>query len=567
MRKFIYLLVSFCFLFCCLLPAEAQKRNYQTHADLVLKNGAIYTMDLCRSWAQAIAIANGRIVYVGSNQGVAPLCGQLTNIIDLEGKMVLPGFHDSHVHPVHSILEEEDCSLIGCDSKESISKVIAAYAKEHPEKNWIVGSGWELPLFAGAAPTKTELDLLVADKPAFFSSADGHSAWVNTKALELAGINKNTGNPKNGRIERNSDNEPKGTLREGAMELVSKLLPEPSDDQYREAALAAQKRLNSFGITAVQDAAVKEKLLKTYAGLDSSNLLTVRVKASLIADPEKGPEQVAEMKALRQKYTGDLLWCDSAKVFADGVIEGKTAALLEPYLNDTGKGILNFQSEQLKQLALKLEQEGFQIHVHAIGDGAVRQVLDAFAYARQKNGANALRHHIAHLELVHPQDINRFRELGVTANFQPFWAYRDKYMSELTEPIIGLERSRRLYPLGSLYKSGAMIVGGSDWSVTSLNPLDAIQVAITRCALEESENKAFLPEQKVNLPEMLAAYTINGAYLFHNERETGSLERGKSADLIVLDQNIFALPKTDIHKAKVLLTIFKGREVYRCPGF
>lgn len=560
-----------CFSF--ILPgAEAARANDQTHADLVLTNAAIYTVDGSRRWAQAIAVANGKIVYVGTPRGVEPFTGPLTNIFDLEGKLVLPGFCDSHVHPISSTLEEAECSLIGCESKDDIYKVIDTYVKEHPDKKWICGSGWELPFFQDAAPRKEDLDRLVPDRPAFFSSADGHSAWVNSKALELAGIDKSTPDPQSGRIEHDPINhEPAGTLRESAISMVSKLLPEVTADQYREAAFAAQKKLNSLGIIAVQEADANEKILQAYSSLDSSNLLTMRVRAALYVDPAKGVEQIVALKALRDKFSGNLLQPVAVKIFADGVIEAKTAAILEPYIEADGQksnvGLLNLSPDLFKQLVTKLEREKFQVHVHAIGDRAVRASLDAFADARKNNGINDLRHHIAHLELIHPDDVSRFRDLNVTANFQPFWAYCDKYMSELTEPILGRERMKRVYPMRSVYKSGAVLVAGSDWSVTSLNPLDAIQVAITRCGLNEPASKVFLPEERLSLPEIIAAYTINGAYLMHNENETGSLEVGKSADLIILDKNIFTIPPSEIHKTKVLMTVFRGREVYRHPAF
>ncbi|MBX9720884.1 MAG: amidohydrolase [Candidatus Obscuribacterales bacterium] len=544
--------------------------DLQTHADIVLVNGSIYTMDSSRRWAQAVAISNGRIVFVGTDQDAVKYAGPLSNTINLQGKLVLPGFVDSHVHPLQGALEEAGCYLNDYTTLDSLKKAIKDYATEHPDEKWISGAGWDLPIFGKNGPEKALLDELVPDRPAYLVSSDGHSSWVNSKALELAGVTAFTPDPTGGRIERIADKrDPSGTLREAAMDLVDKLVPKPDDEQHREAALAVQKKFNKLGIVGVQDASVDEPSLKAYASLDDSNLLTMRVSAAMHLEPEKGEGQIATFKTWRDKYDGNLLRARSVKIFADGVIESKTAAMLEPYTGGDEKdtGILEFAPNLFKWYACKLDAAGFQIHIHAIGDRAVRTALDAIEIAQKINGRSDKRHHIAHLELIDAKDVNRFRDLNVTANFQPYWAFRDKYVSEMTEPILGAERSNRLYQIGSLFRSGATVVGGSDWTVTTVNPFDAIQVAVTRCGLNETADKVFIPEERVTLPEILAAYTINGAWLGHWEKESGSIEVGKSADIIILDTNIFAVPPSEIHKTKVLWTLFKGRAVYRDADF
>ena len=569
MRAISLLLFMSCTLLAAVLPAIAAS-DQQTHADIVLVNGSIYTMDASRRWAQAIAISNGRIAFVGTDQDAVKYAGPLSNIINLKGKLVLPGFIDSHIHPIDGIIEESGCFLADFESAESIKKAIKDFAKEHPKEKWIQGSGWALPAFGPKGPEKKLLDELVPDRPAYMVSQDGHSGWANSKALELAGINAFTPDPAGGRIERVGDSkEPNGTLREAACELVAKLIPKLDDDQYREAALKVQKKLNAFGIVAVQDACVGESELKAYASLDDANLLTMRVSAAMMLHADKGESQIATLKDWRDKYDGSTLSVRAVKIFSDGVVESKTAAMLEPYIGGAPEdaGILELSPSLFKWYACKLDAAGFQIHVHAIGDRAVRTSLDAIETAQKINGRSDKRHHIAHLELIDPKDINRFRDLNITANFQAFWAFRDKYVSEMTEPILGPERSKRLYPINSVFKTGALVVGGSDWTVTTANPLDAIQVAVTRCGLAEGPEKVFLPEERVSLPEILAAYTINGAYLGHWENETGSLEAGKSADLIVLDKNLFAIDPREIHNTKVLWTLFRGRAVHRDPNF
>jgi predicted amidohydrolase YtcJ len=352
------------------------------------------------------------------------------------------------------------------------------------------------------------------------------------------------------------------------MALVERHLPEYSTQDYIKGLRRGLEMANRFGITSFQDASVSETYLKTYAELDRHGELTARVVAALSIEPSKGAEQLSRLIEMRKKYQGRRLRATAVKIFADGVIEARTAALLEPYVGTDGdRGKANVEPDVFNPLVAALDREGFQVHVHAIGDRAIRNALDAFEFARSKNGSRDSRHHIAHIELFDPQDVPRFRRLGVIANFQPLWAYADTYITELTLPVLGPERSRWLYPIHSLAAAGAVIACGSDWPVTSMNPLDAIQVAITRRGLDKGPGEAWIAEEKVDLATMLAGYTINGAYVNFEEAETGSIEVGKAADLIVLDRNLFEIVPHEIHNAKVLLTLLEGKEVYRDASF
>ncbi len=298
-----------------------------------------------------------------------------------------------------------------------------------------------------------------------------------------------------------------------------------------------------------------------------SGELTVRVLASLYVDTDRGVAEVPRLARLRRQYAGTRLKATAAKIFADGVMEPHTAALLEPYIDRPGdRGTPLLEPEAFDALARALDLAGFQIHVHAIGDRAVRMALDAFEAAGRSNGFRDMRHHIAHLELIDPADIPRFKRLGAAANFQALWAYADTYITELTLPILGPARSRWLYPIGSVARTGARIAGGSDWSVSSMNPLLAIQVALTRRGPDDPPGEAWIPEERVDLATMLRAYTVNGAWLSHDERTRGSLEAGRAADLIVLDRDLFRIPASEIGRAKVLLTLLDGREVFRDPA-
>lgn len=541
----------------------------ESPADWVLRGGAVYTVDAARSWVEALAVTDGRIVYVGPSKGTRPYVGSQTRIVELDGKMVLPGFHDSHVHPVSGGIELGQCNLNGIETAEEALATIEIYAREHPGVSWIVGGGWDLPLFPASGPRKEDIDRIVADRPVFLTAADGHSAWVNSRALELAGVGPDTPDPENGRIERAPETgEPTGTLREAAMDRFEPLLPELTPQDRRDGLLRALGMANRLGITSMIEASASAPISDAYLALSREGKLSARVVLSLYLDPKRGPGQIGDLEAMRRRYRAHLLRADSVKIFMDGVIESKTAALLEPYLDD-GKeaGDLIFSPDALRDYAVRLEKAAFQIHIHAIGDRAIRASLDALEAARGVNGATDLRHHLAHIELFHPADISRFRKLGVIANFQPLWAQPDTYITEMTAPLLGPDRSKWLYPIRSLHDTGAVIVGGSDWSVSSMNPLEAIQVAVTRQSIEEPRAQPWIPEERVALDTMIAAYTINGAYLGREERSTGSLEVGKSADLIVLDRNLFEVPAARIHEAKVLLTLLEGEPVFSTPAF
>ncbi len=537
-------------------------------ADLVFEGAVVVTMNPAQPEAEAVAMAGGKIIYAGPRAGLRKIKGKDTRVVSLPGKMILPGFQDSHIHLVMGGLELSQCNLNGLKTREQVLAAVAAYAAAHPEKTWIEGAGWELPLFPAANPDKSELDRLVPDRPAFLGAADGHSAWVNSRALEIAGLTARTPDPENGRIERRpGTKEPSGTLREAAQRLVSRHIPEPRSEDYVKGLRDGLALANRAGITSIIEARADDKILEAYRTLDRTGELTVQALVSLQVEPAKGIGQVERLIRQREASAGRHLRATAAKIFVDGVIESHTAALLEPYLDrpgDRGQPLLG--QAELDGLAEALEKAGFQVHLHAIGDRAVRMSLDAFAAARRANGAKDLRHHIAHLELIDPADIPRFKELGVVANFQALWAYPDAYITKLTAPILGPERSGRLYPIGSVLRSGAVIVGGSDWSVSSLNPLEAIQVAVTRRSIEEGEGPAWLPGERIDLRSALAAYTINGAYLSHREAEAGSIEIGKSADLVVLDRNLLTISPFDIHEARVLLTMLEGKVIYQDPA-
>ncbi|HEX2138243.1 MAG TPA: amidohydrolase [Woeseiaceae bacterium] len=533
-------------------------------ADIVFRNGSIYTVDVNRSWADAVAISNGRIIYVGSDAGADELTGPSTQVVDLAGRMMLPGFQDVHIHPISGGIEAQACDLNGLTTLDQYLSAIESCAEENPDDEWITGGGWSMAVFGpGANASAALLDEIVPDRPVMLTSADGHSAWVNSKALEIAGITADTPNPPDGVIDRGPGGEPVGSLQEGAMYLVRRHAPAVDLETRTDGLQYAINMLNDYGITSVQDASVDEEDLKAYRALDERGELDLRVVASLWWDRENGLEQIEDFNRLREQYTGGRLRATTVKIMQDGVMENFTAAMLEPYLDQGGsKGIPMVEPEALKKAVTALDAGDFQVHFHAIGDAAIRQSLDAVEAALQANGNLGNRHHISHLELIDPADIPRFAELHVVANFQPLWAFADDYITELTIPFIGDERSRWLYPIGSVHATGGMIAFGSDWSVSTANPFDQMETAITRMGSKGETSEPFLPQERIDLPLAIAAFTINAAYVNTNEDDTGSIEVGKYADLIVLDRNLFEIQPKDISETSVLVTMIEGEVVH-----
>lgn len=536
-------------------------------ADLVLRGAAVYTLDATRSWAQAVAVRDGRIAYVGTEPGAEAWIGPRTRVVDLRGRMLLPAFQDAHIHPVTSGVEAGLCVLTGLDRAEAIFAKVRACAAERPGEGWLVGTGWELPAFPGGAPTRALLDALVSDRPVYLEAADGHSAWLNTKGLERAGFARETPDPAGGRVEREADGTPAGTVREAAAFAARARVPQPDLDERVAGLERAQEQLLSHGITAVQEANGRRDELEAYREAERRGKLKLRVTVALATDPTRGAEQVDDLVAQRREFASERVHPIGAKIFADGVIEAHTAFMLAPYLDRPGeRGIPFWDNARLRPLVARLAREDFDVHVHAIGDGAVRQALDAFEAARGAQSARGPRFEIAHLQVIDPADVPRFRQLGVFAVFQPLWAFADRYVTEMAWPALGPERSRSMYPLGSVVRAGGRLAFGSDWAVSSLDPLQAMQVAVTRRAYDGRPGEVMQPEERIDLPTALAAYTIGAAAANGLEAETGSIEVGKRADLVVLSDDLFARPAAEIAQARVLLTLVDGQPAYRDPA-
>ncbi len=534
------------------------------YADTLFVNGSVYTMDVNRSWATAVALRDDKIVFVGFDDGADAWRGPSTRVIDLGGKMLMPSFQDVHIHPIGAGQEALTVDLNGKGSLEAYLETLRDYAEANPDVPWIVGGGWSMAVFGpGARASKKLLDAVVPDRPVYLSSADGHTGWANSAALKFAGIDEDTPDPASGIVDRDAKTgEIIGSLQEGAMELLTAHIPAPTDEAYQSGLEYSVDLLNSYGITAITDAWVMQPHLNAYRAVDQRNELSLRVVVSHWWERTEGVEQIERFKQYRQEYSTGNVNAGTVKIMQDGVMENYTAAMSEPYfVEGNPTGIPMIEPEALKEAVIALDAAGFQVHFHAIGDAAITQCLDAVAAAIATNGNSHRRHHISHLQAINPKDLPRFRELGVVANFQPLWAYADTYINDLTIPFIGEERGNWMYTVRSVINAGGMIAFGSDWSVSTANPFPQIETAITRADADKG-GVTFMPHETIDLATALAAFTINSAFVNGIEKTTGSIEVGKLADLVVLDQNLFGIPADKISDTKVLLTLFGGQAVH-----
>ncbi len=539
-------------------------------ADLLLLGGRVFMAD--RRPATALAVRDGRILAVGGAE-LAGLAGPETELVDLRGRLLLPGFQDAHVHPVMGGVELGQCDLTGTTELADYLARIDAYARTHPDAAWIVGGGWSMESFPGGVPGRALLDAVVGDRPVYLTNRDHHGAWVNSRALALAGITADTPDPADGRIDREPGGAPGGGLQEGAMALVAPLVPAVTPAERLAGLLRAQRLLHALGITAWQDAMLcatngYPDISDAYRTTAADGSLTSTVVGALWWDRDRDATQIPELVAKRAAFSVGRLRCGSVKFMLDGVAENFTAAMTAPYRDGHGHATANSGMSFIDPVALRgyvtaLDALDFQTHFHALGDRAVREGLDAVAAARAANGRRDTRPHLAHLQVVHPDDVPRFRELGATATIQPLWATHEPQMDELTLPFLDPALAGRQYPFGDLDRAGATLAAGSDWPVSSPDPLRGVHVAVNR-ALPGSGAAPFLPAQRLTLETALRAYTSGSAFVNHLD-DTGTLRAGHQADLVVLDRDLTAAAPETIADTRVALTYIRGKRVYAAP--
>jgi predicted amidohydrolase YtcJ len=539
--------------------------------DLIVINGNIRTMDPLKPVVAALAVHKDRIVALGSTSEIKALAGHGTKVIDAGGRLVLPGFQDTHIHMQDSGMRHAlHVDLTGVRTMDELQKTLGEFASAHPQRDWVKGHGWYSGIFGEHNLTRDVLDKVVPDRPVLLFSSDYHSAVMNSKACAVVGLNRNVSDPENGRFARDKKGEPTGMLHELAMDWANDRMPVTPDADWQAGVRFGQDLCNRNGFTGVLDARVKERHLRVYREVERTTGLTVRVASTALVEPaDTVAEALRRIEGFRRDFTSPMLKVHSAKFFIDGVLENRTAAMLEDYHDERGGNApVMFGENHLRELFIAFDAARFQIHCHVIGDKAVRAALDALEAARDVNGDWPSLHQLAHVQCVDPDDIPRFAKLGVMANIQPLWARNEPSVTDIAVPMAGPRMARWIYPFRSLIDAGASCALSSDWGVSTLNPFKIMQTAITRQPPgKDKDHPSFLPEERMTLDECIKGYTANAAAAAWRSADTGSLEFGKYADLIVLDRDLFAIDPYEISETQVMLTLLGGREVCRHENF
>jgi predicted amidohydrolase YtcJ len=533
-------------------------------ADLVVLNGKVYPGGGA-PFAQAVAVRGNQVLLVGTNEQVNALVGSATTVVDAHGGAVVPGFDDSHLHVISGGLTLQQALLGDAISIDALKETIRQFAAAHPDRPWVLGRGWTYTSVPGGLPNRQQLDEAVPNRPALMTCFDGHTTWVNTKALEMAGITRTTPSPEGGEIVKDpKTGEPTGVLKEHAQGLVRKLVPAWTKDDQREAVRAAVRTAHAFGVTSVQNAGDGPEEMALFDSLRKSGELDLRVYSAMDVEPGFTEKDANRIDELWRKYGDDpMLKTGAVKLYIDGVIDSHTAVMLKPYSNKPVNGPALWKTEEFERVITMLDKRGWQVWVHAIGDGGVRMTLDAYERAAAANPAppRGRRHRIEHAETIDSADIPRFATLNVIASQQPFHGTPDLLGSWL--PNIGEERASRGWAYGSIRAAGGRIAFGSDWGVVSMDPRIGLHTAVNRTSLGGRPAGGWLPEQKLSMTAAIDAYTSGAAYASFDEQRKGTLAPGMLADITVLGTDVFANPPEKVLDAKVDATIFDGKVVYR----
>lgn len=535
--------------------------------ETILVNARVFTADLSHPWAEAFAVRDGRIVAVGVSSDLLALAGAATRVVDLGGAFVSPGFGDSHLHFMSGSLTLTEVRLDGLNRLADIQSRIAEYAKGRPAAAWISGRGWNYAAFPGNLPHRRWLDEAVPDRPAFMEGYDGHTGWANTKALALAGITRDTKDPENGVIVRDEQGEATGALKEAAQRLVRRLLPKPTDEDKYRALQAGLDLAASYGITFAHNAGFDLADLPVYERVMKEGGLKVRFLNAAYFEPDPSPQTLGRMEELRAKYQGPLFRFGAIKALLDGVVESKTAWMLEPYAGGGGAGAPNYPVDVFNRSIAAYDRAGFQIFVHAIGDRAIRAALDAFERAAAANRASGRRHRVEHIEVPQLSDIARFKPLGVIASTQALFATPDENALGAYLGNLGPDRGERTMAFKAIDDSGAVQAFGSDWPVFSMEVLQGIYTAVTRETPRGTPPGGMQPRSKISAEAALRHFTADGAYAGFAEKDYGRIAPGLFADFVVLSRDITSGRPADILDTRVLLTVMGGRETYRAKDF
>ncbi len=532
--------------------------------DLVLLNGDIRTIDPFHPRVRALAVRGGRIVALGDDATIRALAGPGTQVIDAGGRLVLPGFQDTHIHLQDSGQDySQNADLTDARITDDIVRMLSDFARGM-RRPWVNGVGWYSGIFGEHNLDRHLLDRAVPDRPCLIVASDGHNACLNSRACKAVGLGPDTPDPLNGSFVRDASGTPTGLLYEQAIKWAEARMPRPTDDDFAEGVKWAQALANRNGITGVLDAMVEERHVRVYRRLAEAGDLTLHVGATALVTANDTPAtMLARSRAFRADGLGRLK-VHSTKFFFDGVLENRTGAMIAPYSDAPGGNApLMFEPGHIAELFTAADADRFQIHVHAIGDLATRAALDGMAVARAANGAWPSLHQIAHIQCLDPADAPRFAALGVMGNVQPLWARHEPSVTDVALPMVGAERGRWMYAFRSLIDARASLALSSDWGVSTLNPFEIIETAITRMPPERGDDHPpFVPDERLTIEECVAGYTVQAARAAWRSDDTGTLGIGKCADLIVLDRDIFAGPARGIAQTQVLLTLLGGRPVH-----
>jgi predicted amidohydrolase YtcJ len=547
-----------------------------TVADTVIVNARIYTVNVRQPWAEAVAIREDKLLAVGSAKDIAAYRGATTKVIDAKGKLVLPGFTDCHVHFLDGSLALRRIDLTGATTVAEIQRRVKAFAVAHPEQSWLLGRGWSYPAFGSSGlPDKEYLDEIVPDRPVYLEGFDGHTWWANSRALQLAGVARQTLDPSGGTFVRNSNTgEPTGAVKEDAADaVIRRAIPAPSRKEKLRALRAGLKEANRFGVVRVHVAGSVSAGIGDLQDVDlleqlhRDGELSVRMYLAYRLDPPAvTDEELRQIKEAGDRYHDEWISAGAAKFFLDGVIETRTAAMLSPYAGEPSQtGQLLWEPAVYQAAVAELDRRGVQVFTHAVGDRAIRQALDSYENAQQVNHTKDARHRIEHIECVSEADVPRFGQLGVIASFQPLHAYPDDDTLKVWAPNVGPARTQRAWAWHSIESRGGVLAFGSDWPIVTLSPWPAVRNAVLRQTTEGNPAAGFIPQERISLEDAIKAYTLGAAFAGHREKTEGSIEPGKLADLIVLDRDLFKIEPNQIADTEVLLTMVGGKTVYQAP--
>lgn len=529
-------------------------------ADLILTNAHIYTVDANRPQAEALAVIGERIVAVGSSAEIDAWRGSATKVIDAEGKLVLPGFNDAHVHFIDGSATLTNVRLKDADSPEEFARRLGEYAKTLPKGEWILGGDWDDQAFkTPQLPTRQMIDAATPNNPVFVNRYDGHMNLANSLALKLAGVTAATKDVPGGRIVRDASGQPTGVLKDAAMGYVFKVIPRMSDERRLRILKQGLNYAASLGVTSVQDMNSSYADVAAYSVLAEKGELTLRIYAAPMETAWKDQAKLG----IRRGFGSSWLRMGAVKGYADGSLGSTTAYFFAPYTDDpTTSGLLSDEMHPISAMRdrlTKADAAGLQLCMHAIGDRAISTMLDLFSDVIKSNGERDRRLRIEHAQHLVPKDFARFAQLGVIASVQPYHAIDD---GRWADKRIGPERSKTTYAFRTFLENKVRLALGTDWSVAPLNPMETIYAAVTRATLDGKNPNGWVPEQKITVAEAVEAYTLGSAYAEFQEREKGSVTPGKLADLVILSDDIFSIPKPAIRDVKVEKTIVSGRVVY-----